>query len=1432
MTSYIPLARQFSFVPHDQEEAEKNDYFSLLGHDKPKSWDALHFEYRCVILAEAGAGKTEEFLQQAKLLDNQGKPSFFIRIEDIESGFEGAFEVGDENRFKEWLNSTSEAWFFLDSVDEARLDHPRTFEKALRYFATSIKGSAHRAHIYLSSRPYAWRPKEDRRLLDNILFLPGQQEGEASEESTQAEPPPSALTVYTLRPLNEEMVRRFCVVYEAKDIDRLLHEIERANLWSLAERPFDLEGILAKWEDDKELGGRLALLRHNIDKRLRDDHNTNRAQRQPLNIEKARQGARRLAAAVILTGKPGLNVPDKAPVKPGIEAESVLADWNPKDVRALLERGIFNDVIYGTVRFRHREVRELLAAEWFDELLKTGNSRHTVETLFFREQYGEKIVTPRLRAILPWLILFDDEIRCRSLAMHPEIAVEGGEPSQLPLSTRQGILADIVRRIVSDEDDRSARDNSAIARIANSDLTKDTERLIHEFADNDDAIFFLGRLVWQGEMAVCVPLLAVIAIDDARDIYARIASVRAVMTCGSAQQKQNLWQALNQSDAQMSRELLAELVSAAEPDGSSVEQLLISMGKLPPYERFKVTRLGHTLHKFVANLPVVGDQQALIQLLDGLHGYLEKPPYVERGKCHVSQDYAWLLNPVTYVIERLAEARSSVVLGTKGLSVLLMIPALRVWQRNGFDEIKSKVQALVQSWPELNDALYWASIEQARSTKVLKSDKPLIDDWAVSCRGHYWAFDTASLPRLLDYMRSRTLLEDRMVALSTAFRVFVQADRPSHILTGLHDAVTDNSALQDQLDSLLNPPVSEVMQEYEQELAECQREWAEKEKQNKQAREDWIAELRINPDGVRNPTNSEMGELTNDQYWLLCELLDNGFSTNRSDGANWQALIPDFGETVARAYRDAAISYWRHYVPSLKSEGDRNDNTVPYSLIFAMAGLEIEVAEEVDFPHNLNESQARHALRYITWELNGFPGWFERMYQAFPDLVEEAVLQEMRWELENTESENPMHYILSNLVYHASWLHAAIAPTILKWVEANPVCININSHHCMHILLSGGTDPIRFSSLARQQIDNINDPDSIPAWYALRVDCDPVKGITEFQQWLTGLGEEMATRAAQIFITTLMGDRRGGGYPQVGHFRTAEHLKALYVLMHHHIRINDDIDRAGKGAYSPELRDDAQRARNQLFGLLSEIPGKASYSVIKQLANDHPDPNSRPWMVKQAYKRAEEDGDLEPWTAEQVYEFNKTQILTPMTHHQLFDLAIHRLHDMKNWIECGNDSPWQTWQRAKTETELRRLIAGWLNQQCRSQYVTAQEPELANRQRMDICLHNTNVQSPVPIELKLLDKGWSGPKLCERLCNQLAGDYLREESAGCGVMLLVWQGTKPLKRWEINGRLVLLRELADGLKSYWQDIADQFPNVEVMDVVVIDLTERGQVSIM
>ncbi len=92
-----------------------------------------------------------------------------MRIEDIDEDFNLSFEVGDDEAFEAWLSSPDEAWFYLDSIDEARLDDPRTFEKAIRLFARKIKAAQHRAHIVISGRPYAWRSYTDHVMVQKHL---------------------------------------------------------------------------------------------------------------------------------------------------------------------------------------------------------------------------------------------------------------------------------------------------------------------------------------------------------------------------------------------------------------------------------------------------------------------------------------------------------------------------------------------------------------------------------------------------------------------------------------------------------------------------------------------------------------------------------------------------------------------------------------------------------------------------------------------------------------------------------------------------------------------------------------------------------------------------------------------------------------------------------------------------------------------------------------------------------------------------------------------------------------------------------------------------------------------------------------------------------------------------------------------------------------
>jgi len=107
-------------------------------------------------------------------------------------------------------------------------------------------------------------------------------------------------------------------------------------------------------------------------------------------------------------------------------------------------------MIYGTVRFHHRPVREYLAAEWLAELLKRPASRRSIEALLFRNQYGLDVIVPTTRPVLPWLAILDEPIRERLRKVAPEVLFEGGDPSALPLPTRRIILSEVCEQIASD----------------------------------------------------------------------------------------------------------------------------------------------------------------------------------------------------------------------------------------------------------------------------------------------------------------------------------------------------------------------------------------------------------------------------------------------------------------------------------------------------------------------------------------------------------------------------------------------------------------------------------------------------------------------------------------------------------------------------------------------------------------------------------------------------------------------------------------------------------------------------------------------------------------------------------------------------------------------------------------------------------------------
>ncbi|MCY3879626.1 MAG: hypothetical protein OXF74_10675 [Rhodobacteraceae bacterium] len=73
MDQPVPLRRHFSLMRKSETDTDGQDLDSIWSGPKRTGWQELEEEFRCVILAEAGAGKSFEMEARAKHLKEQGR---------------------------------------------------------------------------------------------------------------------------------------------------------------------------------------------------------------------------------------------------------------------------------------------------------------------------------------------------------------------------------------------------------------------------------------------------------------------------------------------------------------------------------------------------------------------------------------------------------------------------------------------------------------------------------------------------------------------------------------------------------------------------------------------------------------------------------------------------------------------------------------------------------------------------------------------------------------------------------------------------------------------------------------------------------------------------------------------------------------------------------------------------------------------------------------------------------------------------------------------------------------------------------------------------------------------------------------------------------------------------------------------------------------
>lgn len=1035
LDEFIQLDRTFHDLALSEEEGKDAELFRLMRREKPTQWPDLLAEPRVVLLSEAGSGKTEEIRHVCRDLRKRGKRAFFLRIEHLALDFDGSFEEGTPEEFEDWIASGEEGWLLLDSVDEARLKDPKDFERAIRTISRKLRGALQSAHIVITSRGEAWRPKTDLLLCETNLpwILPVTAPGEDQEsddavtttDGATSKKPETVFRMVAIDDLAGKQVDRFAAAKGVTDIAAFRKALDRAEAWSFTTRPLDLAETIEFWLANGRVGSRLELLRASIDKRL-EERDQDRADANPISKERIREGARLVAAASTLAKESAVRVPDGQKNDRGLDIKQVLTDWGDADCRTLLTRPIFDEGIYGTVRFHHRSVREFLTAEWLHSLLVDEGSRARVENLFFRRQYGVEVVVPTMRPILPWLAILDQRILERVMRLAPEVLFEGGDPAQLPLETRIQILRDSCEQLAQPANGRSITEYSAVQRFTNPDLGEIIRELLERHKDDDDIVWFLLRMVQQGGIVPLADKAKHFALSS-RSEYTRIAAIRAIIEVGSPQDVADVRKAFVTEAPSLRRSWLGELLEGLGQTPADVVWLLTALELAAPKKQFETDPLADALTGYIMSLPPA----SLAALLDGVSKLLNRRPVVEQRHCEISKRYSGLGQAAGQIVVKMIQGRNPETLKKSALSVLRKLPIAEDYGRGLFEEIRKDLPELVQAWPELNRVLFWYCVAEERARKR-KSGERLTDYWLVSIFGSYWAFGAPDFDYVGDQIAGRPLTDDKLTALTLAVALYYQNGRPRAWRDRLKSSATIEPEVEAELGKLLNPPKG-AGSEFKRQQAAWKRESDRRAAKEEKARERAKGILSGRIATIRD--FGRPGLVSNDQAYLHEQMRSGDNQHNRWTDGNWRSLIAEFGEDLAQAFRDGAVGYWRQNTPKLRSEGAAA-NTTPFTTIFGLTGLAIEARETEEWPSALSADEAAIATRFALQELNGFPTWLPQLNKAFPAQVVDIIRSEIMHELATETADGESHYALYDVSWSGDWVWDQIAPALLPAIRA------------------------------------------------------------------------------------------------------------------------------------------------------------------------------------------------------------------------------------------------------------------------------------------------------------------------------------------------------------------------------------------------------------
>ncbi|QGP51451.1 hypothetical protein PsalN5692_02934 [Piscirickettsia salmonis] len=647
---------------------------------------------------------------------------------------------------------------------------------------------------------------------------------------------------------------------------------------------------------------------------------------------------------------------------------------------------------------------------------------------------------------------------------------------------------------------------------------------------------------------------------------------------------------------------------------------------------------------------------------------------------------------------------------------------------------------------------------------------------------------------------------------------FVKSGKKPQLATIISENASDVKYT-NMLNNVLNPPPNQ-QDEYSIERSKQIQDAKEREEERVNGWKSWRRKVLSSNDFL-------LGE---DTYENTLNMLYRVLQQKKNSTEKWGYWDAQFVETAfstkfLTAVRSKLSTIWQQADNKLYSErSEESKNNCSLSSLMSLFAVKCCSGTQ-NWAESLSHDEAVKAIRISIIELNGFASFLSELEKTHPKAVEEVFVSETQAQIDDLE-ESGKAPILHNVLYYGSpFIKNCAIQAIINKLDAINRAIKQGPHsnlkYAFELVAAHGSENFK-KTLAEVIYDHFdNTPfttEERSPWVALLAALDIEMAYKRIMLLTSDISSKDKSKGAIALFAAVFGSYHSSKQPMLDSIepnRRLDVLRNLVIRSYQIVKPSNDNDHEGAN-YTPNTRDNAERARSILLESLSKINIPKTISVLYELSSRDEFSHLSSRLKQVAVEVAARLSEPEAMNITAFNKFDKELSYFPYDDSSLFKVLNDRLDDFEHQLLNDEHSIIDTLRKVENETELRRFISNWLNIKSRNAYSVTQEAVVVSERRTDIRLDSRSINKYASIELKLDDSRnkWSGSDLKAALVDQLVGRYLNHERCYVGCLLIAMRQARKWENPETSQRMSL-QETVAWLQGIADKIMDDRPNLHL-----------------